>query len=398
MESGISHRIERNEDIWHNTTAAINHTMFLERLKAQGVSKVNAVGVSQFATLQTVLHVLLIIFQVAFLVWLLYATTGRSVIVSNGETYLRTVGQVDGALHQSLAKRASTDNRSSVVILYGSRDNLRSGSRILVDEHGDGQLLQRAVAMSLILIAAHRPTLGIYNHIALAQKLVGNLHGTLKIATAIVLQVEDKAPHPLTAQGVGCLHKFIIGLCAKALQTDIAHLRPNHIGSSEGVYGYAVALHYKIECLLHTPAHHSEAHLRAFLAPEALHYLRTFHLHSGNGCVVHADDTVACDDAHLFRRSVEGWLYHHQCVFHHVKLYTDALKVALQGFLHRLRLLGISVRRMRVELLQHTTNSILRQLSLIHRVHIQVVYRHLCHLQLPQRGVTTEVQSNLCMT
>ena len=96
-----------------------------------------------------------------------------------------------------------------------------------------------------------------------------------------------------------------------------------------------------------------------------------------------AEDTyypVAGKDAHLLGRSVAHGLYHKQGIFYHLKLYADALEIALQRLVHLLPFFGVVVGGVRVELCQHLDDGFFHQLVFIHLVHIKVGDGKLCHL------------------
>ena len=67
-------------------------------------------------------------------------------------------------------------------------------------------------------------------------------------------------------------------------------------------------------------------------------------------------------------------------VVNHIELYADALEVAVQGLVHLLHLLGIAVSGVWVELLKHTTDSILHKFLLIDGVHVEIGRGYLGYL------------------
>ena len=78
------------------------------------------------------------------------------------------------------------------------------------------------------------------------------------------------------------------------------------------------------------------------------------------------------DGSHLLGRSVAHGLYHKQGIFYHLKLYADALEIALQRLVHLLHFYGVVVGGVRVELCQHRDDGFFHQLVFIHLVHIKV--------------------------
>ena len=98
----------------------------------------------------------------------------------------------------------------------------------------------------------------------------------------------------------------------------------------------------------------SYTHLfRVFRSAQAAHNIFRAHFYSGNGAVIDGSDTVAGKDARLFGRSVAHGLYHKQGIIYHLKLYADALEIALERHVHLLHFFVVVVGGVRVELCQH---------------------------------------------
>ena len=104
MERGELRGIEGHEEIRHNTTSAIDRAMQTERLVAQRVGKVDAVGRVKLAVLEATLYILSIFLVLALLVRLLYATARRGIVVCHGETDHRPVAELDRSLHKALSE------------------------------------------------------------------------------------------------------------------------------------------------------------------------------------------------------------------------------------------------------------------------------------------------------
>ena len=144
--------------------------------------------------------------------------------------------------------------------------------------------------------------------------------------------------------------------------------------------GNLVAGNGKGEAVADAWTHNAQQHLGALRTTQALHNLLFRHLDTSNGGIVNGNDAVASQNTHLLRRTTADGLDDEQRVFHHIKLYTDALEVTLQGLVHLLDFLGCGIGGVWVQLLQHATDSILYQLVLIDTIHIQAVHRQLCYL------------------
>ena len=299
MELGIGEGVERHEIVGHYTSTSIHRSMLTQGVALERVGKMNTVGTHQFAMLQSVHHIHGIILGITLGIGFLYATACRGVIMRHGESDHRTVGQVDGALHKSLAEGASTDNLASVLVLYCSRDNLRCRSRILVDEHHNLSVEEFAVALGLIFIALHSSSLGIYYKIALLQKFVGYIHRCLQITASVALKVEDEVAHTLLGEFFESLAKLVVGGGSEVADAHISHLGAYHIHGIDRLDGYLVAHHLEGEGVLDTTSHYSEHHLSALRSAQSAHDILLRHLHSCDCSVVDRDDAVACHDTHL---------------------------------------------------------------------------------------------------
>ena len=117
--------------------------------------------------------------------------------MGDGQTNHRTVGQVDGALYQSLAKGATTHYDATVVVLNGTGDNLCCRGGIAVNQHDDLSFLEQTTATCRIVRAVYATSFGIDDEAAAIQQLVGDLYSCLQVAAAILLKVEDKGLHAL---------------------------------------------------------------------------------------------------------------------------------------------------------------------------------------------------------
>ena len=263
--------VQRHEVVWHDATASIDRAMTAKRLALQRVGETDGVGRIKLAVLESLLDIMGIVLTVALLVWLLDASSGRSVVMRNGKTNHRTVLKLYRALHQSLTEGAATDDRGAVVVLHGSRDNLCCRGRILIYEDAELQILQLAASVRLIFHAILRLALGIYNKVVLAEQLVGDVDGSLQISTSVVLEVENETLHAGTLQGVCGCDKLAVRRGTERSDADVAHVRTNHIICVQRVDGYFGAGNGEMEHLLHATAHDTKADLRAALAAQTAH-------------------------------------------------------------------------------------------------------------------------------
>ena len=384
MELGVSESVERNEIVGHDTTAAIYSAMLAQGVAFERIGKMYAVGIGQLTMLQTVYHIHGIILGLALGVWFLDATAGRSEIMRHGETNHRAVGQVDGTLHESLAEGTATYNHTAVLVLDGTCDNLRRRCRILIYEHHHLAIQELTVALCLIVISRHLPSLGIYNKVVLLKKLIGNVHGSLEIAASVALKVEDKVAHALFLQLGEGIAELVMGGGSEIADAHISNLGSYHIYGINGFNGNLVACDLEGEGVLNATAHNTQHHLGALGSAETSHNLLLRHLHSGNGSVVDIDDTVAGKDTNLLRRTTRDRLDDEERVLHHIKLHSNAVETARKGFVEGFHLLGCGIGGMGVKFFEHTADGILHQLSFINTIHIHIVDSHFGYLQLAQ--------------
>ena len=124
MQRRVLSGVERYKVVGHDATAAIHGAMLAYGVIAQRVGKVNTISAIQLAMFEAFFNVHGIVGLVALGVRLLYAATCGCVIVGDGKTYHRSVFKLDGALHQSLAKRASAHHLCAVLVLQRACHNL----------------------------------------------------------------------------------------------------------------------------------------------------------------------------------------------------------------------------------------------------------------------------------
>ena len=160
-----------------------------------------------------------------------------------GETYHRTVVELDRTLHQTLAERAAAYHGSAVLVLDGAGDDLGCRRRILVDEHAYLALLKASAATCVVLLTLLGASLGIHYEVALLQELLNDAHSRLQVAAAVVLKVEDKVAHACFLQRVDRGHELAVCGCTERTDANVAHVRTYHVVGVERVYGYLGARH-----------------------------------------------------------------------------------------------------------------------------------------------------------
>ena len=281
--------------------------------------------------------ILLVIFIVAAGVRLLDTAPRRRVVAGYGEANHGVVAKLDGLLNQSLAKRATTDDGASVVVLNGTSQNLRGRGRPLVDEDDERYGGIGATSVAAILLARRLTSLGVDDKAVLGQKLVGYLHSRLQVTAGIAAQVDGEVAQTLLRQLGECDEQLWVCILAEVLDADIARIIVQHIGSRDALGGYLATRHHNLTYLLLAVAHHAQLHLRVLRTLQAVHGFLVGQRLTRKGLVVNGDNLVASYQTRPLSRSVAYHLLHMECVLTDGKLNAHPRERALQvviGYLH----------------------------------------------------------------
>ena len=271
--------------------------------------------------------------------------------MSNGQANHGTIWQVDRSLDEAFAKGSTSDDNASVVVLNGSRDNLSSRCRIAVNQDNDLAFGEQSSTLGLVFGPLSPAPVGVNNKIASLQELLRNLYSCLEIASAILLQIENKRLHARLRQFVHTLDELIVRCSTKTADTDVAHLGTNHISGINSVDGNLVANDVKRQRVLYASTHNGQHNFCSLRTTQTFNNLFLGHLDTCDNGVVDFNNTVASNDAHLFGRAVGDRLDDEQRILSHIKLHTNALEITLQGFVGRFHLLCCQVAGVRVEFL-----------------------------------------------
>ena len=248
-------------------------------------------------------------------------------------------------------------------------------------------MCEKAAARTAELLIGDAASACIYYHIVLGQELAGNVGSRLQVSSAVLLQVDDEIYHALGAKFLDSLHHFSVGGLCEVIEADEADARCDHVGSIHRVDGNLVAHHVEVQSVAYLTSHHAQIHVASLLAAQAVHDFLTRHLHAGYRSVVDRHDAVACQYAHLLAGSLGYRLDDHKSVLEHVELHAYSLERTFERLGELLRLLGIGVGRVRVELFQDAVDGILGQPLAIYAIHVVVIYHgcshdHLLHIPL----------------
>ena len=114
-------------------------------------------------------------------------------------------------LNQTLSERTAPDDRTTVIILDGTCEDLGSRGRALIHQHHQGNLLVRAAPVGPIVLTRITATFSIDNEVVLVQQLVGYFNSSMQIAATVLLQVEYEIVHALRLQLLEALEKLLMG-------------------------------------------------------------------------------------------------------------------------------------------------------------------------------------------
>ena len=120
-------------------------------------------------------------------------TPGRGVVTRRGQLQGRLTAKRQYRLYRTLAERLGTDNDCTLVILQGTRNNLRGGSRTLIDQHHQRRTIDDIIRCRIeTQTGIGNATLGIDNH-ALVKKRIGDGDGAVEHTTGVIAHIKHQA-------------------------------------------------------------------------------------------------------------------------------------------------------------------------------------------------------------
>ena len=264
--------------------------------------------------------------------------------MGDGKTDHGAVREVNGTLHKTLTKGTPPHDNTTVLILYGTRDDFCGRGGIAVYQHNDLSIHESATAVGGVVHTRCPAAVSIDNEVTPLQELVGNVYSSLQITTSVLLKVEDQVLHTLLLQTGETLQEFLMGSGTEVSYTDEANARTNHIDGIDGMDRNLVAANGERQLVGNALTHDTQFHDSAFRSTQTLHNLFLRHLDASDGGIVDRHDTVACNDTYTFGGTIGYRLDDKQCVFHHIKLHTDALEITVQRLIQFRHLLRCGIR------------------------------------------------------
>ena len=238
-------------------------------------------------------------------------------------------------------------------------------------------------------------TARIDDHEPFVEELAGELCGSAEVAAAVALEVDDEVAHALLLQAFDGSDDLFVGGGSEIGEAHEAYAGFHDIGCVERRHGNLVALDVEGERAVDAAADYAELHLRTLGPAQSAHDVLAAHLDARDGRVVDQRDAVAGNDAGLLRRSFGHGLDDYERVVEHIELHAYAVEVALQRLVELLRVLGVGIGRVRVELREHARDGVLHLSLYVDGVDIHLV-DHDGRLQQLTHGQLARVQVCLC--
>ena len=159
----------------------------------------DAVLVEHLAICIPLIDIILVIIRI----WLLDTSSRWSIETCNRQPDTGAVAEETGLLDKALSIGTAAYDSSPVVILHCPGENFAGRSRILVHEHGQADVLQDSLAVSLVIFTFLVKALKINYLISLFEEHVRQQKCLIQIASGIVTQVENQMLHIIVKKFLG---------------------------------------------------------------------------------------------------------------------------------------------------------------------------------------------------
>ena len=283
------------------------------------------------------------------------------------------VGELHRLLNQTLTEGTAADNRTAVIILDGTGEDLGCRSRTLINEHHQREMLIRATTISLVVLTGIATAFGIDDKLALGEELIGNLHSRLEIATRIATQVDDQTGESLLCQLRQGDEKLGIGVLAEILYLNIAAFIVEHITGGNALGGNLTTSDGNMADSLLAVADDTQLHLRVLRTLQTVHGLLVGNLLADKDRVVDLDNLVASQHTGTLCGAVADDILHADGVLTDGELDADAGERAAEVVVGNLALTGSDVDGVRVELAEDLRHGLLNEVVHIDGVDVLVV-------------------------
>ena len=302
------------------------------------------------------------------------------------ESHHGSVGEGERPLHETLAVGSAAHDHTAVPVLDGACGDFGRRGGILVHHHHEASLIEKRLEAGgggEVVVAWRVASFGIYREASRGEELAENLYRGLKVASAVVDKVEDKAVHALLFQVAEGFCDFMGRFCGISAQTDISCFRIDHVGGIDAVDGYVGAGDAEVDSIGFSgcSAEHADIDFCSLGPAKAFHNICVTHFYAGNESVVNADYPVASEKTDTFRGTSGHGGDNIKRVAVHIEGDADTAEITGQRLVELFGFLRIGICGMRVELFEHTADGRFHELVFIHRVDIELGHGSLGHTQ-----------------
>ena len=271
-------------------------------------------------------------------------TPGRGVVTRRGQLQGRLTAKRQYRLYRTLAERLGTDNDCTLVILKSTRNNLRGGSRTLIDQHHQRRTIDDIIRCRIeTQTGIGNATLGINNQ-ALVKKRIRHGNGTVEHTTGVIAHIKYHTlewPVIFFFQIFDGIDKVFSGLRLELGDTQVTETRLEHPRLDALDLDY-IPRDGDFKRLIQTFPHNRQFNIRTRLAT---HDLDGFvQSHTLDRRIIQPNDQVTCLNAGALRRRIINRRYDLYKTVFHADFYTQTTKLAGRANLQLSELLGIQVR------------------------------------------------------
>ena len=289
---GVARGIRRHEDVGHDASTPVYHTMVLQGIVFQRVGQVDAVGIHELTVLVPLLQVFHIVVIAAFVRFLDKASR-RGEIAGDGQTHHAVVGQVERFLHQSFAESTSSHDQSPVPVLHRPGKDLTCRGSTFVHQHHQAHLLQASSVGGKEVLPFQMGTLHVHDELFGGHELIHQVGGCREHPSAVIAQVEDKTVHPVQRHAVEGFVELIHGLGRETVDLDVSDVFFRHIGSIQAEDRDLVARDGEMQQPRHIPLQDVHVHLRPCRPHQFFPHGRRGDAYAADVLAVDAHDAVA---------------------------------------------------------------------------------------------------------
>ena len=137
-------------------------------------------------------YIVIVVGIITRLKWLLYAATRWSIVTCYGQSYQTTIIKLYLLLYQTLTKRTTSNNDSTVVILHSTSKNLSCRGCPFIDEYNHWYMLIASFPIATIIFTWTLTALRIYYQSILWKELISHLYRSLQYTASIITKVNNQ--------------------------------------------------------------------------------------------------------------------------------------------------------------------------------------------------------------